>query len=181
MSDRIQLAKTAGERILELYREDLRPSDILTKKSFENALRSEMALGCSTNSVLHLTAIAYERGVKLDITDIDRISRDTPQLCKLNPASQVFITDLNQVGGIPAVMKELARGGKLNTDCKTVLGTHQRRARRGRRDHPQAGRPVPQGRRHRRAAGQYCPRRRGGQAGCGCSRNDAAHRPGPLL
>ena len=73
--------------------------------------------------VLHLTAIAYERGVKLDITDIDRISRDTPQLCKLNPASQVFITDLNQVGGIPAVMKELARGGKLNTDCKTVLGT----------------------------------------------------------
>lgn len=123
MSDRIQLAKTAGERILELYHEDLRPSDILTEKSFENALRSEMALGCSTNSVLHLTAIAYERGVKLDITDIDRISRDTPQLCKLNPASQVFITDLNQVGGIPAVMKELARGGKLNTDCKTVLGT----------------------------------------------------------
>lgn len=123
MSERIQLAKTAGERIMEIYKEDLRPSDILTEKSFENALRTDMALGCSSNSILHLTAIAYESGVKMDMADIDRISRDTPQLCKLNPASEVFITDLNQMGGIAAVMKELSRTGKMHEDCPTVFGT----------------------------------------------------------
>ena len=89
---------------MELYRSQLKPSDIITEKSFENALRTEMAIGCSTNTVLHLTAIAYEMGVPLDIDMIDKISRSTPQICKLNPASQVFITDLNEVGGIPAVM-----------------------------------------------------------------------------
>jgi len=82
-----------------------------------------MALGCSTNTVLHLTAVAYEMGVGLDIADIDRISRETPQICKLNPASQVFITDLNEVGGIPAVLKELSRGGMIHEDCLTVSGT----------------------------------------------------------
>ncbi len=123
MSERIQLAKEAGERIMKLYEEDLRPSDILTPEAFENALRGEMALGCSTNSVLHLTAIAYEMGVPLTIDSIDKISRETPQICKLNPASQVFITDLDKVGGIPAVFKELSRGGFLHEDCKTVLGT----------------------------------------------------------
>lgn len=123
MSERIQLAKEAGERIMKLYEEDLRPSDILTPAAFENALRGEMALGCSTNSVLHLTAIAYEMGVPLTIDSIDKISRETPQICKLNPASQVFITDLDKVGGIPAVFKELARGGFIHEDCKTVLGT----------------------------------------------------------
>ena len=123
MSARIRLAKEAGERIMELYRQNIRPSDILTAKAFENALRSEMALGCSTNTVLHLTAVAYEMGVGLDIADIDRISRETPQICKLNPASQVFITDLNEVGGIPAVLKELSRGGMIHEDCLTVSGT----------------------------------------------------------
>ncbi len=123
MSERTQLAKAAGERIMKLYEEDLRPSDILTQEAFENALRGEMALGCSTNSVLHLTAIAYEMGVPLTIDSIDRISRETPQICKLNPASQVFITDLDKVGGIPAVFKELARGGFIHKDCKTVFGT----------------------------------------------------------
>ncbi len=123
MSERIQLAKTAGETILRLYEEDIKPSDILTKEAFENALRGEMALGCSTNSVLHLTAIAYEMGVPLDIDSIDKVSRETPQLCKLNPASQVFITDLNKVGGIPAVFRELSRGGFVHTDCLTVCGT----------------------------------------------------------
>lgn len=108
---------------MKLYEEDLRPSDILTPEAFENALRGEMALGCSTNSVLHLTAIAYEMGVPLTIDFIDKISRETPQICKLNPASQVFITDLDKVGGIPAVFKELSRGGFLHEDCKTVLGT----------------------------------------------------------
>ncbi len=121
--DRLALAKTAGARVMELYEQNIRPSDILTEKAFQNALRSEMALGCSTNSVLHLTAIAFEAGVKLDIDDIDAISRSTPQLCKLNPASEVFITDLNEKGGIPAVFKELARGGMIHTDCLTVSGT----------------------------------------------------------
>jgi dihydroxy-acid dehydratase len=120
---RIRLAKQAGQQIMELYKQDRRPSDILTEKAFANALRSEMALGCSTNTVLHLTAIAYEMGVPLDIDTIDKISRDTPQLCKLNPASRVFITDLNQVGGIPAVMKELSRSNLLNLDIPTVSGT----------------------------------------------------------
>lgn len=82
-----------------------------------------MALGCSTNSVLHLTAIAHEAGVPLDIDKIDELGRTTPQICKLNPASQVFITDLNQVGGIPAVMKELSRKGLIHLDAQTVCGT----------------------------------------------------------
>jgi len=122
-SQRIQLAKEAGEQIMELYRSQLKPSDIITEKSFENALRTEMAIGCSTNTVLHLTAIAYEMGVPLDIDMIDKISRSTPQICKLNPASQVFITDLNEVGGIPAVMKELSRINLINLDIPTVCGT----------------------------------------------------------
>ncbi len=121
-SQRIQLAKEAGEQIMELYRSQLKPSDIITEKSFENALRTEMAIGCSTNTVLHLTAIAYEMGVPLDIDMIDKISRSTPQICKLNPASQVFITDLNEVGGIPAVMKELSRINLINLDIPTVCG-----------------------------------------------------------
>ena len=123
MSRRIQLAKETGERIMELYEKGIKPSDILKAEAFENALRGEMAMGCSTNSVLHLTAIAYEMGVPVDIDTIDRISRETPQICKLNPASQVFITDLDQVGGIQAVLKELSRGGFIHTDCMTVSGT----------------------------------------------------------
>lgn len=122
-SDRIQLAKQAGERILELYKEDIKPSNIITAKAFENALRSEMALGCSTNTVLHLTAIAYEMGVPLTLDTIDEISRNTPQICKLNPASQVFITDLHEVGGIQAVLKELSCAGLINQDILTVSGT----------------------------------------------------------
>ncbi len=123
LSERLRMAKTAGERVMELLRQDLRPKDILTPAAFENALRGEMAMGCSTNSVLHLTAIAHEIGVPLDLREIDRISRETPQLCKLNPASQVFLTDLHKVGGIPAVFRELARGGMIHTDCRTVDGT----------------------------------------------------------
>lgn len=119
---RIRLAKEAGEQVMKLYKENLKPSDILTPKAFENALRSEMALGCSTNTVLHLTAIAHEIGVPLDIDLIDKISRETPQICKLNPASKVFITDLNKVGGIPAVMKELSKMNLINLDIPTVCG-----------------------------------------------------------
>jgi dihydroxy-acid dehydratase len=120
---RIRLAKQAGAQIMRLLEENRRPSDILTKDAFRNALRSEMALGCSTNTVLHLTAIAHEIGVKLTIDDIDQISRTTPQICKLNPAGKIFITDLGKVGGIPAVMKELSRRQLIALDIPTVNGT----------------------------------------------------------
>lgn len=120
---RRRLAKMAGEQVMELYRQNRRPSDILTPKAFENALRTDMALGCSTNTVLHLTAIAYEMGVPLDLETIDNVSKNTPQICKLNPASRVFISDLNAVGGIPAVMKELSRLNVIALDLPTVSGT----------------------------------------------------------
>ena len=117
------LAQEAGEQVMELLKADIRPRDIITKKSFENALRCEMALGCSSNTVLHLLAIAYEAEVPVDIQVIDEISKTTPQICKLNPAGKIFITDLNEKGGIPAVMKELSKLGIINEDCLTVKGT----------------------------------------------------------
>ena len=123
MSARTALAKQAGERIMELLKQNLRPKDILNEKAFENALRSDMALGCSSNTVLHLLAIAYEAGVNVTMDLIDEISKTTPQLCKLNPASEVFITDLNEVGGIQSVLKELAKAGLVHTDIQTVSGT----------------------------------------------------------
>ena len=123
MSARTALAKQAGERFMELLKQNLRPKDILNEKAFENALRSDMALGCSSNTVLHLLAIAYEAGVNVTMDLIDEISKTTPQLCKLNPASEVFITDLNEVGGIQSVLKELAKAGLVHTDIPTVSGT----------------------------------------------------------
>lgn len=123
MSARTALAKQAGERIMELLKQNLRPKDILNEKAFENALRSDMALGCSSNTILHLLAIAYEAGVNVTMDLIDEISKTTPQLCKLNPASEVFITDLNEVGGIQSVLKELAKAGLVHTDIPTVSGT----------------------------------------------------------
>lgn len=124
MSARTGLAKRAGERIMELLAENIRPKDILTKDAFENALCCDMALGCSSNTVLHLLAIAHEAGVKeIDIAKFDAISRNTPQLCKLNPASTVFISDLDAKGGISAVMKELSKAGLIHTDLITVQGT----------------------------------------------------------
>ena len=123
MSARTALAKQAGERIMELLKQNLRPKDILNEIAFENALRSDMALGCSSNTVLHLLAIAYEAGVNVTMDLIDEISKTTPQLCKLNPASEVFITDLNEVGGIQSVLKELAKAGLVHTDIPTVSGT----------------------------------------------------------
>lgn len=120
---RRRLAKTAGERVMYLLENDIRPKDIITKESFENALTCEMALGCSSNTVLHLLAIAYEADIPVNIEVIDEISKKTPQICKLNPAGKIFITDLNEKGGIPAVMKELSKKGIINTDCLTVMGT----------------------------------------------------------
>ncbi len=121
-SKRRRLAKMAGERVLELLKDDIKPLDIITPKSLENALRCEMALGCSTNTVLHLTAISYEAGCPINMEIIDEISQTTPQICKLNPAGQIFIENLDGVGGIEAVLRELSRNDLINTDCLTVSG-----------------------------------------------------------
>lgn len=122
-SKRRRLAKEAGERILCLLKDNLRPRDILTKEAFENAIAADMALGCSTNTVLHLLAIAREAGVSVTLNDVDRIGRNVPQLCKLNPAGNVFLSDLQRAGGLPSILKELARGGLIHTDLPTVSGT----------------------------------------------------------
>ena len=120
---RVILAKQAGERVMELLRENLRPLDILTREAFENAISSDMALGCSSNTVLHLIAIAHEAGVTLTMRDFDEIGRRTPQICKLNPATYVFIEDLNEAGGIQTVLRELSRVGRLHLELPTVSGT----------------------------------------------------------
>ncbi|MCL2122169.1 MAG: dihydroxy-acid dehydratase, partial [Clostridiales bacterium] len=114
------LAKNAGERVMDLLKENRRPRDILVPAAFTNALRVEMALGCSTNTALHLPAIAHEAGLNLDLDFIDGISHSTPQLCALNPAGPVFLEDLASVGGIMAVMKELADHGLIDGSVKAV-------------------------------------------------------------
>ena len=122
-SARRRLAKESGERAVELVKQNIRPSDILTKKNMLNALATDMAIGASSNTVLHLLAIAHEAKVDITLDDIDQMSRKTPQLAKLNPASSVFITDLNAVGGIQTIIRELSKGGHVNTDVLTVSGT----------------------------------------------------------
>ncbi|MEG0456756.1 MAG: dihydroxy-acid dehydratase [Oscillospiraceae bacterium] len=122
-SARKRLAKETGEQILNLIKEDIRPSNIITQKTIENALRSDMALGCSSNTVLHLLAIANEAGFNITLDDIDKIGRETPQLCKLNPAGKIFIQDLDGVGGIQAVLKQLDKKGLLNSNETTVSGS----------------------------------------------------------
>lgn len=120
---RLRLAKDAGEQVMELYKEDIRPSDILTPAAFRNAIRTDMAIGCSTNTVLHLTAISHAAGCDITLADFDEVGKTTPQICKLNPAGDTFIVDLDMVGGISAVMKELDKGGLLDTSVLTVSGT----------------------------------------------------------
>ncbi len=119
-AERVRLAKNAGVRIMELLRADLRPDRIMTEKAFQNALTADMALGCSTNSVLHLLAIAKERDITLDLKTINVISGKTPNLCRLAPAGKHHIQDLYSAGGIQAVMQEL--GSLLNKDEYTVTG-----------------------------------------------------------
>lgn len=113
-SERRRLAKTAGMQVMEVLRENRRPSDILTSEAFDNALHAEMAIGCSTNTMLHLPAIAHELGIKLSLEYIDGISRKTPQLCKINPAAPVYMEDLYDAGGISAILKELYKHGLIN-------------------------------------------------------------------
>lgn len=121
-SERLRIAKMTGEKILELVEKNIKPRDIVNPTGIENALRVEMALGCSTNSVLHLTAIAHEAKCDIDLDVIDKISKSTPQLCKLNPASEIFIEDMDFMGGIQAVLKELSKGNFINEDAQTVTG-----------------------------------------------------------
>lgn len=122
-SARRRLAKETGERAVELVRENIRPLDIITRRNMLNALATDMAIGASSNTVLHLLAIAHEAGVDVTIDDIDAMSRRVPQLSKLNPASSIFIEDLNEVGGIQAVLKELSKKDIVDLGVLTVSGT----------------------------------------------------------
>ena len=121
-SERIKLAKHAGMKVMEMYEKNIRPRDIMTEEAFINALTMDMALGCSTNSMLHLPAIAHEAGVELNVDIANEISARTPNLCHLAPAGPTYIEDLNEAGGIYAVMKEISKKGLLNLDCMTVTG-----------------------------------------------------------
>ena len=121
-SARIELAKHAGMAVTELLRRNIRPRDIMTREALMNALAVDMALGCSTNSMLHLPAIAHECGVELNLDIANDISTKTPNLCHLAPAGRTYMEDLNEAGGVYAVMHELTKRGLLNTDCMTVTG-----------------------------------------------------------
>ena len=121
-SERIRLAKHAGMKVMELLEKNIRPRDILTEEAFENALTVDMALGCSTNSMLHLPAIAHEAGVELNLEMANEISKRTPNLCHLAPAGHTYIEELNEAGGVYAVMNELNKKNLLHTDLITATG-----------------------------------------------------------
>ena len=121
-SERLKLAKHAGMQVMEMIRRDIRPRDIMTREAFINALTMDMALGCSTNSMLHLPAIAHEVGFDFEVEMANELSEKTPNLCHLAPAGPTYMEDLNEAGGIYAVMKEVSKLGLLNLDCMTVTG-----------------------------------------------------------
>ncbi len=122
-SERIRLAKHAGMKIMELVEKDIKPRDIMTEEAFMNALTVDMALGCSTNTMLHIPAIAREAGVDLNLDIANELSAKTPNLCHLAPAGPTYMEDLNEAGGVYAVMNELTKKNLLNLDCMTVNGT----------------------------------------------------------
>ena len=168
-SERIKLAKHAGMQVMEMYRQNIRPRDIMTKEAFINALTMDMALGCSTNSMLHLPAIAHEAGVELNPDIANEISAKTPNLCHLAPAGPTYIEDLNEAGGIYAVMNEISKKGLLNLDCMTVTGKNRGRKYQGLRQQepgrdPSRGESLQPDRRHRHSAGQLSARQRGCEA-----------------
>lgn len=142
-AERIRLAKTAGMQVMKLLADDVRPRDIITPAAFENALTTDMALGCSTNSALHLLAIAHEADITLDLHMINAISEKTPNLCHLAPAGHHHMQDLLEAGGISAVLKELLDAGMIHGDCKTVTGktVAENVARAGNRN-PEVIRPL---------------------------------------
>ena len=119
-SERLRLAKLAGMQAVEVLKANLRPKDVMTREAFENAVALDMALGGSSNTALHLPAIAHEAGVPLSLDDFDRIAQITPQLSKLSPSGVYFIEDLYAAGGVSAVLKRLAENGRLHTECQTV-------------------------------------------------------------
>ena len=121
-SARIELAKHAGMAVMEMLRKNIRPRDIMTREAFDNALTVDMALGCSTNSMLHLPAIAHECGIEIDLDIANAMSAKTPNLCHLAPAGPTYMEDLNEAGGVYAVMNELNKLNLLHTDCMTVTG-----------------------------------------------------------
>lgn len=121
-SARLELAKQAGMQVMEMYKKNIRPRDIMTREAFENALTVDMALGCSTNSMLHLPAIAHECGIDINLDIANDISARTPNICHLAPAGRTYMEDLNEAGGVYAVMNELSRKGLIHEDCITVTG-----------------------------------------------------------
>ena len=121
-SERLVLAKHTGMAVMEMLKKNICPRDIMTEAAFRNALTMDMALGCSTNSMLHLPAIAHEAGVELNVDIANEISAKTPNLCHLAPAGPTYMEDLNEAGGIYAVMNEISKLGLLNLDCMTVTG-----------------------------------------------------------
>lgn len=121
-SARIELAKHAGMKVMELVKNDIKPRDIMTEKAFTNALTVDMALGCSTNSMLHLPAIAHECGIEINLDIANKISEKTPNLCHLAPAGKTYVEELDEAGGVYAVMNELDKKGLINKDCITVTG-----------------------------------------------------------
>ena len=122
-SERIRLAKMAGYAVMEMYNKNIRPRDIMTREAFMNALTVDMALGCSTNTMLHLPAIAHEAGIELNMEIANEVSDRTPNLCHLAPAGHTYMEDLNEAGGVYAVMNELSKKDLLNLDCMTVTGS----------------------------------------------------------
>ncbi len=122
-SERIRLAKRSGQKVMELIEKDIKPSDIMTAAAFQNALTADMALGCSTNTVLHLTAIAAEAEVPLNLDTIDQVSKKTPNLCKLSPAGTDHMEDLHASGGIYSVLQELSHGGLIDSSVMTCSGS----------------------------------------------------------
>ncbi|MCR5024176.1 MAG: dihydroxy-acid dehydratase [Lachnospiraceae bacterium] len=121
-SERLRLAKKAGYQVMEMYEKNICPRDIMTEKAFMNAMTVDMALGCSTNTMLHLPAIAHECGIRMDMEIANEVSARTPNLCHLAPAGHTYMEDLNEAGGVYAVMNELSKKNLLNLDCMTVTG-----------------------------------------------------------
>ena len=121
-SQRIELAKHAGMAVMDMVKKNIRPRDIMTEKAFQNALTVDMALGCSTNSMLHLPAIAHECGIDINLEIANEISARTPNICHLAPAGRTYMEDLNEAGGVYAVMNELTKKNLINLDCMTVTG-----------------------------------------------------------
>ncbi len=121
-SERLKLAKHAGMAVMDMYRKNIRPRDILTKEAFENAVTADMALGCSTNSMLHLPAIANECGIKIELDKVNEISERTPNICHLAPAGHAYMEDLNEAGGVYAVLNELTKKNLIHTEVMTVTG-----------------------------------------------------------